>query len=178
MSRSEYLIERLAAFIQAVWNEGRLEAVDDYLSATYRIRHDPGDPWEGRTLDPEGFKERLRQSRAPFPDQSFHVERYIGGEAAVAMFWTWTGTHLAEVAGFAATGQVIRMSGATLYDFDPEDRICGHWQIRDNLGVFQQLQQNRASEQAAAPWTPPALRFTEQGGRRFERPRTPPRRRR
>ena len=30
------------------------------------------------------------------------------------------------------------MSGATVYYFDDE-KIVGHWQITDRLGVFQQL---------------------------------------
>ncbi len=34
----------------------------------------------------------------------------------------------------------IHMSGATVYGFDSEDCLTGHWQITDRLGVFQQLQ--------------------------------------
>jgi len=35
------------------------------------------------------------------------------------------------------------MSGATAYSFDAQDRLTGHWQIADRLGVFQQLQANK-----------------------------------
>jgi predicted ester cyclase len=42
--------------------------------------------------------------------------------------------------GFPASGKQIRMSGATVYFFDGE-RISGHWQITDRLGVYQQLRQ-------------------------------------
>ena len=38
----------------------------------------------------------------------------------------------------------IRMSGATAYLFDDADRLTGHWQICDRLGVYQQLQRNLA----------------------------------
>ena len=34
------------------------------------------------------------------------------------------------------------MSGATVYYFDDSERISGHWQIADRLGVFQQLRRN------------------------------------
>jgi hypothetical protein len=37
------------------------------------------------------------------------------------------------------------MSGMTVYDFDTADRLSGHWQIADRLGVYQQLQQARVS---------------------------------
>jgi predicted ester cyclase len=42
--------------------------------------------------------------------------------------------------GFPATGRSIKMSGATVYYFEGE-RITGHWQITDRLGVYQQLRQ-------------------------------------
>ncbi|OYU35848.1 ester cyclase [Novosphingobium sp. PASSN1] len=134
---------RLAAFIEAVWNLGDAAAVPTYLASAYTIHHDPGDPWEGRTLDPAGFGERLIQSRAPFPDQRFNVLRMAQDDDAVIMTWTWEATHLGDFPGFPATGKVIRMSGATAYGFDDQDRLTGHWQIADRLGVFQQLQANR-----------------------------------
>ena len=40
---------------------------------------------------------------------------------------------------FPATGRTVRMSGATVYDFDEGGRICGQWQVTDRLGVYQQL---------------------------------------
>jgi len=58
---------------------------------------------------------------------------------AVAVSWLWHGTHLGEIAGFPPTGKPIRMSGITIYYFDEHDRLTGHWQIVDRLGVFQQL---------------------------------------
>ena len=29
--------------------------------------------------------------------------------------------------------------------FDNQDRLTGHWQITDRLGVYQQLQRNRSA---------------------------------
>jgi hypothetical protein len=34
------------------------------------------------------------------------------------------------------------MTGATVYSFDRDDRITGHWQVIDRLGVYQQLRRN------------------------------------
>ncbi|MGD8380410.1 MAG: ester cyclase [Gammaproteobacteria bacterium] len=130
----------LKEFIQRIWNEGDLEAASDYLAPRYTVHHDPGDPWEGKTLDLEGFRRRVRQSRAPVPDQTFRLQEIFENEASVAITWTWQGTHLGEIAGFPATGHPLRMSGATVYYFDG-DRISGHWQIADRLGIFSQLRQ-------------------------------------
>lgn len=133
---------RLAAFIRQVWDGGDADAADDYVAETYTIHHDPGDPWEGRTLDRAGFKDRVRKSRAAFPDQRFETQGLFAEGDNVVMTWLWNGTHRGALAGFPATGRVIRMSGATVYTFDSEDRLTGHWQITDRLGVFQQLQRS------------------------------------
>ena len=128
----------LTDFVREVWNEGNLAAADRYLAPLYKIHHDPGDPWDKKELDLEGFKERVRTSRAPFPDQKFEIRELFADGNAVVMTWFWTGTHRGDIPGFPASGKTIRMSGATVYYFEG-DRISGHWQIKDALGVYQQL---------------------------------------
>ncbi|HZR35332.1 MAG TPA: ester cyclase [Nevskia sp.] len=142
MSPTQERKEILRRFMEDVWNQGRLDAVDAYLALRYTVRHDPGDPWHGKQLDAEAFKERLRVSRAPFPDQRFEIQELFADGDAVVATWLWTGTHRAELAGFPATGRQIRMSGATVYYFEGL-KICGHWQIVDRLSVFQQLSADR-----------------------------------
>ena len=136
--------QRLAQFIRQVWDEGNAEAVDAYLAPAYTIHHDPGDAWEGQTLDLAGFKHRLLRSRAAFPDQRFDIQHSIAEGDAVIIAWLWQATHQGDIAGYAATGKILRMSGATAYFFDQQDRITGHWQITDRLTIFQQLERNRA----------------------------------
>ncbi|MCJ2182593.1 ester cyclase [Novosphingobium sp. 1949] len=133
-------IVRLRAFIERVWNEGDSAAVDDYLAPAYTIHSDPGDPWEGRTLDVHGFIERLETSRAPCPDQRFTILHASEEHDRVALFWSWSATHSGAIAGFASSGARITMTGASLYAFDARDRLTGHWQIADRLGVLRQLQ--------------------------------------
>jgi steroid delta-isomerase-like uncharacterized protein len=128
-----------------VWDHGREDAIETYLAPQYRIHHDPGDPWEGLTLDRAWFKERLRLSRAPFPDQHFDIQDLYADGDAVVITWLWKATHLADFPGFPATGKVIHMSGATAYMFDTANRLTGHWQIVDRLDVFRQLQANRTT---------------------------------
>lgn len=134
---------RLAAFIREVWDEGDTAAVDRYLAPGYTIHHDPGDAWEGQMLDVARFKDRLLQSRAAFPDQAFDVQAMFADGDHVVMTWHWAATHAGDLPGFPASGRIIRMSGATVYGFDHDDRLTGHWQISDRLGVFQQLMAHR-----------------------------------
>jgi steroid delta-isomerase-like uncharacterized protein len=130
----------LKEFIRRVWNEGDADAASDFIAPSYTIYHDPGDPWEGMTLDLEGFKDRVRKSRTPVPDQHFDLQEVFENEISVAITWLWQGTHMGPIADFPASGQQLRMSGATVYYFDG-DRITGHWQIADRLTMFRQLHQ-------------------------------------
>jgi steroid delta-isomerase-like uncharacterized protein len=133
----------LAEFIRTIWSEGNVGECDRYLADRYTIHHDPGDPWDGKHLDVAGFKERVSQSRAPFPDQRFDIQEMFADGDAVAVTWLWSATHTGDYPGFPATGRPISMSGATVYYFDAQDRINGHWQITDRLAIFRQLQQRR-----------------------------------
>jgi steroid delta-isomerase-like uncharacterized protein len=136
MSRKELI----ASFLEEVWSMGQIDACDLFVGATYTVRHDPGDPWNGRCLTREEFKDRVRKSRAPFPDQRFNIESLLEDRGCVSVAWTWTATHQGDLPGFPATGAPLEMSGLTIYDFDESGLIAGHWQVSDRLGIFQQLQ--------------------------------------
>ena len=71
------------------------------------------------------------------------MQEWFENDDGVAVTWLWSGTHLGDLPGFPATGKTLRMSGATAYQFDNTDRISGHWQVTDRLGIFRQLQQAR-----------------------------------
>lgn len=129
----------LTRFMDEVWNAGDEAAVDRYLAPAYTIQHDPGDPWHGKTLSRDEFKHRLRTSRAPFPDQRFTIVHSAAEADRVAICWTWAATHQGDIPGFPATGRAITMSGITFYFFDADDRLTGHWQAVDRLGVMMQL---------------------------------------
>lgn len=128
----------LKNLLHDLWDEGRADMVEAYIAEKYTIRHDPGDPWHGQTLDREGYRNRLMASRAPFPDQKFNVVEMVAEGDKVAVSWMWEGTHKGELGGIPATGKVIKMSGLTIYSFE-DGKASGHWQMVDRLGVYQQL---------------------------------------
>lgn len=134
-------VDLVAAFVDRVWNAGDVSNLTGQIANAYTVHHDPGDPWEGQTLTRLDFAERVRQSRAPVPDQEFKIVDAFRTESKVAIFWTWRGTHLGEIAGFEPTGRTLRMSGATSY-FVHDRLIAGHWQIADRLSIYRQLQMN------------------------------------
>ena len=134
----------LTQFLAEVWNAGNIEASETCIAPKYTIHHDPGDPWDKRELDLAQYKERVRLSRAPFPDQCFTVKDMLAEPHKVVVTWLWTATHKGDIPGFPATGNQIKMSGATVYYID-QGRLTGHWQVTDRLGVFMQLRQGLAS---------------------------------
>jgi steroid delta-isomerase-like uncharacterized protein len=130
--------DRLRLFMDRVWTTGEVDAVDEYLAAAYTIYSDPGDPWEGQTLDVPAFKQRLVSSRSPFPDLRFELEEFVEEGNRVAIGWTMRGTNTGSFGGRAATGRVIAVHGLTVYYF-AHGRIVGHRQVVDRLTVAQQL---------------------------------------
>ena len=125
-------------FLEQVWNLGRIDDCNVFVADQYWIQHDPGDPWEGQRLTREAFKERVRISRAPCPDQRFNVIHAAESVGYVIVAWTWFGAHRGEIGGTPPTGRTLTMSGATVY-FVSDGKINGHWQVVDRLGVARQL---------------------------------------
>ena len=128
----------LREFIERVWNTGDLEAADAFLAPRYTIHSDPGDPWDGQTLDVEAFKQRLATSREPFPDLTFSIDESVSEGDRVCISWRMRGTHKAALGPLEATGRSIDVAGMTVYYF-ADGKISGHRQVADRLAVMQQL---------------------------------------
>jgi steroid delta-isomerase-like uncharacterized protein len=131
-------VELIEQFMARVWNAGDVDAVDDFLGARYAIHSDPGDPWDGRELTPEDFKQRLVTSRASFPDLRFEVDDMVASANRVALSWTMRGKQTGPLAERPASGRPIEARGMTIY-YIAAGRITGHRQVVDRLAVAQQL---------------------------------------
>lgn len=81
---NSHIVRRL---LHEVWTEGNVDAADALVAPSYEIRHDPGDPWDGKTLDLAAYKERVRASRAPFPDQKFLLQEIFADGDRVTVAW-------------------------------------------------------------------------------------------
>jgi steroid delta-isomerase-like uncharacterized protein len=125
-----------------VWSGGDLSAVDRLVAARYVIHSDPGDPWEGQTLDRAAYRERVMYSRRAFPDLVFHLHDVIATEQRVAVRWSAEGTHRGDLPGLTATGRRLGFAGQTIYEI-VDGQIAGHWQVIDRLGFIQQLRGDR-----------------------------------
>ena len=94
--------ERLAEFTAGSCDEGDAGVARRTMSAPSldTIHHDPGDPWEGKTLDLAGFQDRVQQSRYAFPDQQFAVQGLFADGDTVVVTWLWHATHAGDLPSF------------------------------------------------------------------------------
>jgi steroid delta-isomerase-like uncharacterized protein len=128
----------LQSFINEVWNNGDFTNLGDYVARTYKIKHDPGDLWEGQILDADEFKVRVMYSRNAFPDLHFDLQEMISETDKVTVRWTMSGTHQGDLPHLPATGKPFSITGMTFYYFDGS-KLCGHSQTFDQLAFLSQI---------------------------------------
>lgn len=134
-SPNEELVREL---YDAVWSRGDLDAIPRLVAPEYVVHSDPGDAWDGRTLDQGAYRERVEYSRRAFPDLAFTVDEVVAAGERVAVRWSATGTHHGDLRGFPRTGRRLAFAGQTFYEVK-DGRIRGHWQVVDRLGFAEQL---------------------------------------
>ncbi len=134
MKKEKFLRE----FIDEVWNQQGFGKVAKYVHNEYTVHLDHTDPWEGKTLGHDEFKERLKYSFDSFPDMHFEITSAIEDGNHVAITWILTGTNLGMIGGYLATGKSIKTKGMTIYHFK-DGLINGHSQVFDRATVMKQL---------------------------------------
>lgn len=126
------------SIVEDVWNDWRADLIPQLIAPDYVVYRDPNDPWDGKTIGHAEFRERLEFTRNAFPDHHFAIEDLIAEGTRVAVRWTYTGTHMGDINGFAATGRAFRVPGMTVYEIT-NGHATGHWQSLDRLHLMQQL---------------------------------------
>ena len=107
-SASELNKRNVRLFVEAVWNEGRLELIDELVAADYvgRVsRMDRG------VLGPAGVRQLVSRSRGAHPDLYVKIEDQVAEDDRVAT--RWRATAKAPVAP-AATGRPPCYAGISI----------------------------------------------------------------
>jgi predicted ester cyclase len=114
-------------YLQDVFSEGRLEAMDMYLA---------GDAFKGRVAD------LVRRWRTAFPDLTETVEEvYADGDQVItvsAMSGTHEGVFESRLGPIAPTGRTVRWSRIAIRRLDGDRFVEGVFE-EDEVGLLQQL---------------------------------------
>jgi predicted SnoaL-like aldol condensation-catalyzing enzyme len=86
-SASELNKRKVRLFVEAVWNEGRLELIDELVAADYIGRFPPID---GAVHGPEGVRRLVSRGRSAYPDLYVKIEDQIAEDDRVATRWRAT----------------------------------------------------------------------------------------
>ncbi len=125
------LVER---WLEELWNQGNFAVAEELLSADFR-RHSEGYPASG----PQAYAAIVKSCHDGFPDTRIvQVDELIADGDRVFVRWRWTGTHLAEFRGVAATGKPIDVLGEDVIRIQ-DGRITDIWPLFDPLRLMLQI---------------------------------------
>ena len=125
--------ELFRRFVAAVPNGGNLDSINDFFDPHFSW-HGPGEDFTGT----EREKQNLAAYREAFPDLHFRIDDMVAEGDKVALRWTSTGTHKADLMGIPATNKKMTMPGVTIARFSG-GRIVEEWESFDLFGMMQQL---------------------------------------
>jgi len=140
MSEQNKMLVRRA--FEEVYNQGKLEVIDDLVASNIIVFAGPG---EIRGAD--GLRQYVAALRTAFPDLHMTIDEQIAEGDTVVTRWTAHGTHLGPFQGIPPTGKRGSMTGIDIDRFvDGKTVEC--WTNADELGLLQQLGVVPGPEQA------------------------------
>jgi steroid delta-isomerase-like uncharacterized protein len=117
-----------------VWNEQRLDGLDELYAATW-VGHFP----QRRELQGVAAHKPLgRTFQVAFPDMQYTVEDLVAEGDRLASRYVARGTHRGELAGIPPTGKAVAMVGLNIHRI-AGGNIAEQWAEFDTLGVMQQV---------------------------------------
>lgn len=120
-------------YVEEVWNEHDLGAIDGLVSLDYLNHAATTDEYRRG-----GARLIWEWILSVFPDHRFEVEDAAADGQTVAIRGTMTATHEGELMGIAPTGTRVAVQQSHWFGV-LDSKIAEHWAVRDDLGMLQQL---------------------------------------
>jgi predicted ester cyclase len=120
-------------YIEEVWNQHDLDAIDGLVSPGY-VNHAASTAEYRRG----GARHIWEWLLSVFPDHRFDVEDAADDADTVAVRGTMVGTHEGELMGIAPMGKRVPAQQSHWFRVE-EGKLVEHWAVRDDLGMLQQL---------------------------------------
>ncbi len=98
-------------FYAELWNEWRLELIEELLSPGLRFRGSLGATCSGRGE----FRAYAETVRTAFPDWHNRVDELLAVEDRIVTRMTWTGTHRGRLGELEPTGARVEYAGAAFF---------------------------------------------------------------
>jgi predicted ester cyclase len=119
----------------SVWNERRLEYIDEVISDTHAL----WDPTvSGRGVGPSAYRLQVERFFVGLPDLKFKVDETVSEGDKLVLYWTITGTHRGEFLGVTPTNKKVAFSGITINQIG-QGKILESTVIWDGLGLMKQF---------------------------------------
>jgi steroid delta-isomerase-like uncharacterized protein len=111
------------------------QATIDELCDPGLVDHNPAPDHEPTLL---GFKQKVADFRAIFPDLEYELQDIVASGHTVATRWVVSGSLQQEFMGIPASGQTIRVEGMNFYRLK-DGRVIDVWTQFDGVAMMQQL---------------------------------------
>lgn len=134
MTTTEPAHELVRRYVERIWGKGDLEALPDFLAASYRRYLSPRD----EPLDVDGQRRRLAGIRAAFPDAGLQIQAIVAEGDLVTFRSLMSGTHLGTFLGLPATGRRFEVSIIDVLRVS-DGLVVEHWGGPDLLDLVRQL---------------------------------------
>lgn len=132
MSRDEAK-KLISKYIEEVWNNADLNALDDLTSAKYTYHFGSQPPRNKAAL-----QQFLQAVHVAFPDWRVRIQSIIADGNTVAVQWEGSVTHEGVFHGIPPTGKKISVCGINIYQIEG-GKIAKELEQMDSLGMLQQL---------------------------------------
>jgi steroid delta-isomerase-like uncharacterized protein len=127
--------EVIRRLYKEVWNERRVEVVDQLFSESHALI---GPNISGPAVGPAAYKKQIASFVGGFPDLRFVVEETISENDKIVVSWSLTGTHKGEFWGIAPTNHKVSFTGITIHQI-VDGKILDSQANWDAISLFQQL---------------------------------------
>jgi len=134
---ADYARALVTRYFEEVWNRGRLDALDEILTADY-VNHSPSLP--NPRPGPTGLKPIVAAMRAGIADLHYEILDMVATPDKVAVYVRLTGTHEGELFGMAPSGKPVDVRQMQ-FEWLRGGRISEHWRITDETALMRQLRE-------------------------------------
>lgn len=120
-------------FVEEVQSQGRLEAINRYVSPDwFNHTQPPG------LQDREGVRKVTTALRTSFPDLKATILDQAADGDKVWTYKRFTGTHKGEWQGVPPTGKKVAFDVIDIIALK-DGKLTEHWHIMDAIGIYHQL---------------------------------------